>query len=70
MSEYKYKLLKFETVEKAVQADSLAMKKVLQHYIAYIYSFSKDESGINYAMADEIKSHFLQAILKFNIWHD
>ena len=66
----KYRLLEFETVEKAVQADSLSMQKVLRHYTAYIYSFSKDEGGINYAMADEIKSHLLQAILKFNIRHD
>lgn len=66
----KYRLLKFETVEKAVQADSVSMQKVLRHYTAYIYSFSKDESGINYTMADEIKSHLLQAVLKFNIRHD
>lgn len=65
----KYRLLEFETVEKAVQADSLSMQKVLRHYTAYIYSFSKDEGGINYAAADEIKAHLLSAILKFNIRH-
>ena len=66
----KYKLLEFESVEKAVQADSVSMQKVLRHYTAHIYSFSKDENGIDYTMADEIKSHLLQAILKFNIRHD
>ena len=66
----KYRLLDFEIIEKALQADSVAMQNVLNHYTAYIYSFSKDESGINYATADEIKAHLLQAILKFNIRHD
>lgn len=66
----KYKLLDFETVEKALQADSVALQKVISHYTSYICCFCQDDGKTNYNIADEVKAHLMQAVLKFNIRHD
>ena len=38
----KYSLLNFDTIEKAVAADTKAMRKVVSHYNRYIGYFAKD----------------------------
>lgn len=59
----KYSLLSFETIEKAVTADTKAMQKVVLHYGRYIGYFAKD----NYFFSEEIKTTLMKAILKFNM---
>lgn len=59
----KYSLLSFETIEKAVTADTKAMQKVVLHYGRYIGYFAKD----NYIFSEEIKTTLMKAILKFNM---
>lgn len=59
----KYSLLNFETIEKAVSADTKAIQKVVSHYGRYIGYFAND----NYIFSEEIKATLMKAVLKFNI---
>ena len=59
----KYSLLNFDTIEKAVAADTKAMRKVVSHYGGYIGYFAKD----NYVFSEEIKATLMKAVLKFNM---
>ena len=63
----KYNLPKFETIVKATQGDTLAMQKIVNHYIGYITYFSKENGGVNYENAEEIKLQLMKAILQFKI---
>ena len=52
----KYSLLNFDTIEKAVAADTKAIQKVVSHYGRYIEYFSKGKYiffGRNQSNADE-----------------
>ena len=59
----KYSHLNFETIEKAVSADTKAIQKVVSHYGRYIGYFAND----NYIFSEEIKATLMKAVLKFNI---
>ena len=59
----KYSLLNFDTIEKAVAADTKAIQKVVSHYGRYIGYFAND----NYIFSEEIKATLMKAVLKFNI---
>ena len=59
----KYSLLNFDTIEKAVAADTKAMRKVVSHYGRYIGYFAKG----NYVFSEEIKATLMKAVLKFNM---
>ncbi len=59
----KYRLLNFDTIEKAIAADTKAMRKVVSHYGGYIGYFAKD----NYIFSKEIKATLMKAVLKFNM---
>ena len=59
----KYSLLNFETIKKAVSADTKAMRKVVLHYNGYIGYFAEN----NYAFSEEIKTTLMKAVLKFNM---
>ena len=59
----KYRLLNFDTIERAIAADTKAMRKVVSHYGGYIGYFAKD----NYIFSKEIKATLMKAVLKFNM---
>ena len=59
----KYSLLNFDTIEKAIAADTKAIQKVVSHYNGYIEYFAKD----NYVFSEEIKATLMKAVLKFNM---
>ena len=54
----KYSLLNFETIEKAIAADTNAMRKVVSHYSGYIGYFAKG----NYFFSEEIKATLMKAV--------
>ena len=63
----KYNLLDFEIIEKATQGNSLAMQKVVNHYIRYIMYFARWGEIVNYDDVEEIKAQLIKAVLEFRL---
>ena len=63
----KYNLLDFEIIEKATQGDSLAMQKVVNHYIQYIMYFARWGETVNYSDVEEMKTQLMKAVLEFRL---
>lgn len=63
----KYNLLDFEIIEKATQGDSLAMQKVVNHYIRYIIYFARWGETVNYSDVEEMKTQLMKAVLEFRL---